>query len=113
MFRFLAAIAFATLTFAAQAAVDANQATQAELESIKGIGPGLSTKILDARKSAPFKDWPDLVERVGGVGPGSAARLSQAGLPVNRAAYSAPAPSAKSAPASKPEASAAKPGATK
>ncbi len=89
MFRFLAAIILAAFAFAAQAAVDANKASQAELETIKGIGPGLSGKILDARKAGAFKDWNDLVERVGGVGPGNAARFSQAGLTVNNATYNA------------------------
>jgi competence protein ComEA len=70
------------------AAVDVNQASQAELESIKGIGPGLATKILAARKTANFKDWADLVDRVSGVGPGNAARLSQAGLTVAGSAFS-------------------------
>ena len=89
MFRILAAFILAAFAFAAQAAVDANKASQAELETVKGIGPGLSGKILDARKAGAFKDWNDLVERVGGVGPGNAARFSQAGLTVNNAAYSA------------------------
>ena len=89
MFRILAALIVAAFAFAAQAAVDANKATQAELETVKGIGPGLSGKILDARKTGVFKDWNDLVERVGGVGPGNAAKFSQAGLTVNNAAYSA------------------------
>jgi competence protein ComEA len=88
MFRTLIALLIAAFAFAAQAAVDANKASQAELETVKGIGPGLSGKILDARKSGAFKDWNDLVERVGGVGPGNAARFSQAGLTVNSAAYS-------------------------
>jgi competence protein ComEA len=87
MFRILAAFILAAFAFAAQAAVDANKASQAELETVKGIGPGLSGKILDARKTGAFKDWNDLVERVGGVGPGNAARFSQAGLTVNNAAY--------------------------
>ena len=87
MFRILAAFILAAFAFAAQAAVDANKASQAELETVKGIGPGLSSKILDARKAGAFKDWTDLVERVGGVGPGNAARFSQAGLTVNNAAY--------------------------
>jgi competence protein ComEA len=91
MLRILAAFLAAAFAFAAQAAVDANQANQAELETIKGIGPGLSGKILDARKTAPFKDWNDLVDRVGGVGPGNAARFSQAGLTVNNVAYHMPA----------------------
>ena len=95
MFRILAALILAAFAFAAQAAVDANKANQAELETVKGIGPGLSSKILDARKAAAFKDWNDLVERVGGVGPGNAAKFSQAGLTVNDVAYSAaPAPAA-------------------
>ena len=77
------------------AAVDANKANQAELETIKGIGPGLSAKILDARKAGAFKDWNDLVDRVGGVGPGNAAKFSQAGLTVNNAGYDGSAPAAK------------------
>jgi competence protein ComEA len=89
MFRILAAVVLAAFAFAAQAAVDANKASQAELETVKGIGPGLSSKILDARKAGAFKDWNDLVKRVGGVGPGNAACFSQAGLTVNNAAYSA------------------------
>jgi competence protein ComEA len=84
----LTAFIFAFFAFAAQAAVDANKAKQAELETVKGIGPGLSSKILDARKAGAFKDWNDLVERVGGVGPGNAARFSQAGQTVNSAAFS-------------------------
>ena len=89
MFRFLAAFILAAFAFAAQADVDATKASQAELATVKGIGPGLSSKILDARKAGAFKDWNDLVERVGGVGPGNAARFSQAGLTVNDAASNA------------------------
>ncbi len=116
MFRILASLviaAFASLAaLSAQAAVDVNKANQAELESIKGIGPGLSTKILDARKTAAFKDWNDLVDRVSGVGPGNAARFSQAGLTVGNASYvtvaAADKPAAKSkAPAVKGDSAAA------
>jgi competence protein ComEA len=92
MFRILTVFLIAVLAFAAQAAVDANHANQAELETIKGIGPGLSGKILETHKASPFKDWNDLVDRVGGVGPGNAARFSQAGLTVNNVAYHAPVP---------------------
>ncbi len=101
MFRTLIALLIAAFAFCAQAAVDANKAGQAELETVKGIGPGLSSKILDARKAGAFKDWNDMVERVGGVGPGNAAKFSQAGLTVNNAAYS-PAPAAPAAATDKP-----------
>ncbi len=83
----LAALALNALAFDASAAVDANRATQAELETVKGIGPGLSGKILEARKSGEFKSWSDMVDRVGGVGPGNAARFSQHGLTVGGTAY--------------------------
>lgn len=86
--RLLAAL-FALHLTAAFAAVDVNKADQAALESVKGIGPSLSGKLLDERKKGAFKDWPDLIDRVGGVGPGNAARFSTAGLTVNGAAYAA------------------------
>ncbi|MBL8350542.1 MAG: helix-hairpin-helix domain-containing protein [Burkholderiaceae bacterium] len=90
--RHFVAAALAALSLAATsawAAIDANQASQAELETVKGIGPGLSGKIIAARQQAAFKDWADLVDRVGGVGPGNAARFSQAGLTVAGAPYAA------------------------
>ena len=71
----------------AYAAVDVNQATRADLETVKGIGPGLSGKIVDARKTGQFKDWGDLVERVGGIGAGNAAKFSQAGLTVGGSTF--------------------------
>jgi competence protein ComEA len=86
--NFIALVAAALVAFSPLAlATDANRATQAELESVKGIGPGLSGKILKAREAGSFKNWGDLVERVGGVGPGNAARFSQAGLTVGGAAF--------------------------
>ncbi len=82
MIRNFISIVLAVFALNAFAAVDANQATRADLETVKGIGPGLSGKIVDARKTGNFKDWSDLVERVGGIGPGNAGKLSQAGLTV-------------------------------
>lgn len=69
------------------AAVDVNQATEAQLDSIKGIGPALSGKILRARDQAPFKDWRDLMQRVKGVRSSSATQFSAAGLTVNGASF--------------------------
>lgn len=75
--------ALAATTSLALAAVDVNKATQAELESVKGIGPGIAGRILDERRKGPFKDWSDFEGRVKGVGEKNAARYSEAGLTVN------------------------------
>lgn len=93
MIRTVITLLLAACAFAAHAAsVDVNKASQAELESIQGIGPGMSTKILDERKKGAFKDWNDMVDRVKGVGTGNAAKLSTQGLTVNGAAYKAGTP---------------------
>jgi competence protein ComEA len=89
MFRKLFAVVLAAFALNAVAAVDANRASQAELETVKGIGPGLSAKIIQAREAGSFKDWNDLVDRVGGIGPGNAAKFSQAGLTVDSSAFDA------------------------
>lgn len=89
MFRNFIATLLAVFALNAFAAVDANQATRADLETVKGIGPGLSGKIVDARKTGEFKDWNDLVDRVGGIGGSNAAKLSQAGLTVRGTAFDA------------------------
>jgi competence protein ComEA len=78
------AMLYAAASFAA---VDVNKATAAELDGIKGIGPGISTKILDERKKGSFKDWQDFINRVKGVGEGNAARFSAEGMTVNGAAF--------------------------
>jgi competence protein ComEA len=90
LIKTILAAVLALLTAAAFAAVDVNKATQAELESIKGIGPAMSTRILDARKSGgEFKDWADMQARVKGVRDRKSAKLSADGLTVNGAAYAA------------------------
>ncbi len=97
MFKKLLAFALAMFTAAAFAAVDANTATAAELDSIKGIGPVKSALILSERKKARFKDWNDFVSRVKGVGTDSAAKFSAEGMTVNGASYKAGAKTGKPA----------------
>ena len=70
-----------------RAAIEANQVTQAELETVSGIGPNLSIRILKARHEAAFRNWDDLLQRVGGLGPSNASRMSRAGLTVGGAPY--------------------------
>ncbi len=99
MIRHLFAALLAVLTLNAFAAVDANQASRADLETVRGIGPSLSGKIVEARKAGEFKNWGDLIGRISGVGPDNAARLSQAGLTVAGAPFdpsTMPAEAAKS-----------------
>ncbi len=80
----LAMLFAATMAFAA---IDANKASQAELEAIKGIGPVISSLIISERKKGDYKDWTDLVTRVKGVGDKSAAKFSEGGLTVNGQTY--------------------------
>ncbi len=80
----LVAMLYAAACFAA---VDVNKASAAELDSIKGIGPSISSKILDERKKGNFKDWTDFVDRVKGIGEGNAAKFSAEGLTVNGTAF--------------------------
>jgi competence protein ComEA len=66
------------------AQVDVNKGDAAALDSVKGIGPAMSKKIIDERtKGGDFKDWADFQKRVKGVQDKRAAKLSQAGLQVN------------------------------
>lgn len=104
------ALLLATLGFwsaAAMAAVDVNTANAADLDSVKGIGPGTTSRIMEARKAGPFKDWTDFVDRVRGIGPGNAAKLSDNGLTVNGQTFKGVAPAAAKA-SDKPAAVAAK-----
>ena len=82
---------------ACAAALDLNSASQAELERLRGIGPEVSQRILDARRERPFADWPDAMQRLKGLGPATARRWSQQGLTVQGQAYAAAPPSAASA----------------
>jgi len=81
----LAALCAAALALAsAQAqAVEANQASPADLDAIKGIGPVMVERIVSARQQRPFANWSDFSNRVRGVGPATATRLSANGLTVN------------------------------
>ncbi|MBN8558807.1 MAG: helix-hairpin-helix domain-containing protein [Burkholderiales bacterium] len=93
----LLSLLYAALAFAA---VEVNTGTAADLDSIKGIGPGTSSRIIKERKKGEFKDWADFISRVKGIGDKNAAKFSASGLTVNGAAYtpSAAAP-AKASPA--------------
>ena len=94
MKKILAISAMLLAAASSWAAVDANKASDAELDSIKGVGPALSKRIIDARKNGNFKDWPDFMERVKGVKEGKASDLSAAGLTINGQSFGGAAPAA-------------------
>ncbi len=72
-----------TLVFASRLwALEINQATEAELDNLRGLGPAFTRRVMAARSQQPFKDWPDLMRRVSGMGPRVAQKLSEQGLTV-------------------------------
>lgn len=97
----LALAAAAFMTAGAFAAVDINKASLAELEAVKGVGTAMAGKILEERKKSAFKDWNDLMQRVGGIKQARAGKLSEAGLTVNGQGFKASA-AAPAAAADKP-----------
>ncbi len=98
-FAFLAAMSL----MAAFAAVDINKGSEAELQSIKGIGAAKSKLIVEERKKGEFKNWEDFISRVKGFGEASASKLSAEGLTVGGAGYKPAAKDAKAAPKDAPK----------
>lgn len=72
---------------AAMAAVDANRATAAQLQRVKGMTPALVRAIVQTRQKAPFTDWAGFVARVPGMREATAVRLSAGGLTVQGALF--------------------------
>ncbi len=87
MLKKLCAMTLLFLSGVAMAGIDVNKASEAELDSLNGIGPATTQLILKERKKGEFKDWPDLMHRVKGIGDARAAKLSAAGLTVSGASY--------------------------
>lgn len=87
MFKRLVIASAAALLATAAWAVDVNQATRAELEAVRGLGPGLVGTILEERRKGPYKDWRDFVDRVKGIRQATAVKLAAAGLTVGGVAH--------------------------
>ena len=63
--------------------LEINQANEAELDSIKGMGPAMTRKVLAARTEKLFMNWKDLMSRVTGIGKAKAQQFSDQGVLVN------------------------------
>jgi competence protein ComEA len=64
-------------------ALDINQASEADLDSLRGVGPATTLRVLAERGQRPFTDWADLMARVKGLRARAARKLSDQGLTVN------------------------------
>ena len=87
-----------SMSTALAASVEVNQADQAALEALKGLGPVKSKAIIDERAKGPFKDADDLANRVKGLGSKSVAKLEAQGLTINGSSAPPSGSSAKTAP---------------
>lgn len=82
----LAAGLFAGLSWSQ---VELNQASEIDLDGLKGFGPAITRQVLTERQKAPFKDWRDLRQRIKGLGHQKATQLSAQGAQVNGIPYEA------------------------
>jgi len=64
-------------------ALDINQASEAELDGLRGLGPAFTRRVMAQRDIRPFTDWPDLMRRVAGMGRVTAGKLADQGLTVS------------------------------
>lgn len=62
--------------------IDLNQATRAEIESVRAVGVELTERLLQARQQAPFSDWQDLRRRVKGVSRKALQGFAEAGFEI-------------------------------
>jgi competence protein ComEA len=72
---FLLIVALFMFTGTGYAAVNINTATQAELETLQGIGPAKAKAIVDHRKKNGLFKSPNDLEKVHGIGPSTMKRL--------------------------------------
>lgn len=69
------------------AQIELNKATEIDLDGLMGVGPSLTRQVLNERQKGAFTDWPDVMQRIKGIGPKKAASLSDQGLRVQGQLY--------------------------
>ncbi|MDI9336114.1 MAG: hypothetical protein QM520_03690, partial [Gammaproteobacteria bacterium] len=63
--------------------IEINDATEAELDSLKGLGPRLTKKILQEKFIQPFGGWQDFIHRLGFQSTTLIHQLSHQGVTIN------------------------------
>lgn len=71
-------------------AMDINLASEADLDSLHGVGPATTQRVLAVRQQRPFTDWDDLRARVKGLRAPTARKWSEQGLTVNGVSFDSP-----------------------
>ena len=80
------ALLSAALLAAPAHALDVNQASASELQTLAGLGPKTAALIVKERtRAGPYESLDNLAERVKGIGAKKARRLESAGLRAGRA----------------------------
>ncbi len=82
-FQSLLAALMLLMSLGSLAAVEVNTASEADLDSMRGLGPDSTARILKAREAGPFANWQDLMHRVKGIKQATARKLSLQGLTRN------------------------------
>lgn len=90
--RALALLAASLLFSLSGWALEVNDATEAQLDGVRGLGPSQTARILQAREAGPFTTWADFMTRVKGIKAPTATKLSAQGLTVGGATYPGVAP---------------------
>jgi len=85
--RTLPLLAAALLLSLSGWALEVNDATEAQLDGVRGLGPAQTARILQAREAGPFKSWADFMARVKGIKVPTATKLSAQGLTVGGTSY--------------------------
>ncbi len=87
MVRALTLLAASVLFSLSAWALEVNDATEAQLDGVRGLGPSQTARILQAREAGPFKNWADFMARVKGIKAPTATKLSAQGLTVGGTTY--------------------------
>jgi competence protein ComEA len=88
LWRLLAVVCWTAVGVTTAPAMDINSASEADMDSLRGVGPATTRRILAEREVAAFASWHDLMTRVKGVRSAAARRWSDQGVTVGGQPFS-------------------------